>query len=310
MATVNNLLASDFSAIQGLDLGTKIQELSFPVHKETLLAETAGVKVNRAVILRTVDNARLGLVSLDRPPQNHGATMQWFTDELAKTGVPFKLKNCAVSDKDLSLYQEYVMDFDVTPPDGEKINPMIILRSSFVGKPLSLNFGTYRFTCANGVTVGRTIDKIDLSAKEFGNFARMAMGDAIKRNLDAYKAIETLYARMADADLQPVLASVFGPNQIPIKAKKSALEKLELSGVLTVIKEGDTSDEESMVRRLRKTDFENIAEHAQFHSSATLWDVYNHLTSWASREPKSENTRMVSWRAIDQAFAVALAESA
>lgn len=302
----NNLLAKDFSAIDGLNIEHEIEKLSFKVHKEPLVAETAHVPVNKAVVLRSEDNCRIGIVNADRPDQNHGDTMRWFVGQLQDTGVAFKLKNSVLSEKDLSLYQEYVLDYAVTPPDGELLNAMIIVRMSFIGKPFSAHFGTFRFACSNGILVGRTIAKLDIKAKEFTNFAQMTLSEAVRRNLEAYKGIEALYKKIQDADLEAKVETIFGDNGLPIKCKKSALEKLEGMGVLTVFLDGDNSGHESFVRRLRRPHFDNIKEYVRFSRDTDLWTVYNLMTGWATRETKSEATRMLAWATIDEVFSLAV----
>jgi hypothetical protein len=140
--------ALTYADVPELDLAAERKKIDFPVSRETQLSETHQFVsgFNRISVPdpgNTGKTIPIGEVPVNRPYLPYGETMDWIVREFGEIGVPFKLRTSAIDRRNFSLYQEYIFNQAVAPPDGEGISPMVLVHGSYTkGSPLALYLGT------------------------------------------------------------------------------------------------------------------------------------------------------------------------
>ena len=138
----------------GLDLDTVKKEVSFPTEVEKVQSVSSGKILNKSVLFNTSNGGRqpIGFISDKRKIVPYGELMDLVTNELSQiTG--FKLIESNIADRYSTVSQRYLFDHYIENPDGQKLAPMLIVNYSYIGLPLSLKLGTFRYICSNGAMV-------------------------------------------------------------------------------------------------------------------------------------------------------------
>lgn len=294
-----------FEEIQGLDVQAVIDSVNFPTRREPLIARDTLTRSPKDAIFRDGQEAPLGIISQNRPNQSYTDQVSWLLRQIEDTGVPFKIQTSVINEKTSDLYQEIVFDHSIRTPDGTNMNPMFIARHSLIGAPLNLIAGTYRYTCANGALVGKTLGKIKLGIKDITAFMALIVSGQINNLLGRYAEIENLYANLGETKIADIYKPIFSNEKFPAKAKREILHKLEHDGVLTIthVESEKEPEDGSLIPHLKKVDFETIDLSTQIHDlEASGWDVYNLFTNWATHTERSEQSRMSAYRNIDELF--------
>jgi hypothetical protein len=295
-----------YANVPGLDLAAERKKIDFPVSRETQLSETHQFVsgFNRISVPDPNSAGKtlpVGEVPATRPFLPYGETMDWIVKEFEEIGIPFKLRTSVIDRKNFNLYQEYLFDQDVTPPDGEGISPMVLVHSSYVkGSPLALYLGTYRFVCSNGAIVsagGKT--HLSVNTHNWGSLQSKGFHDDFRDAFDHYADVSAFYARLNSIPLSDTAGDIFKPKLIPFCIRKKVIGQLEEDGLVNVnIASGKPDGEKYKV--LKEEDLSTPGLLA-VNGNVSTWDVYNRFTSIGSRLASS-NRVVVAGKSIDRVF--------
>jgi hypothetical protein len=298
--------AVSYADIPGLDLAEERKKIDFPVTREPQLSETyqfvsgfTRISVpNPNNVGRTMP---IGEVPVSRPYLSYGETMDWIVKEFEEIGIPFKLRTSTIGRKNFNLYQEYLFDQEVAPPDGKGISPMVIVHSSYVkGSPLSLYLGTYRFVCSNGAIIsagGKT--HLSVNSRNWGSIQNRGFHDDFRYAFDHYADVSAFYARLNDAPLSETAGEIFGAKRIPFCLRKKVIGRLEADGCVSVNIATDSPDGKKY-KALREEDL-LVPESISVTGDISAWNVYNQFTS-AGSGLSSPDRVLVAGRSIDRVF--------
>lgn len=299
-------IAIDFDGVPALDLAKARQQIAFPVTRETQLAENTRFVsgFNRISVPDSLAVNKLvpiGEVPVNRPHLPYAETMDWMVKELEEIGIPFKLRTSVIDKKNYGLYQEYIFDQPVTPPDGEGIAPMVLVHASYTkGSPLSLFLGTYRFVCSNGaiVSAGGTTG-ISVNSRNWGDLSDRGFHDDFKDAFDHYADVSKFYAKLNTVPLTETVTDIFKPKLIPFCMRKKVIGQLEETGAVVVNVTTDKPDGEKF-KVLEEKDLQNPAT-LTVNSDVSTWDVYNRFTNIGSKL-SSSNRVLIAGKSIDRVF--------
>jgi hypothetical protein len=295
-----------YADVPALDLAKARQQIAFPVTRETQLAENSRFisGFNRISVQDTQIPNKLipiGEVPVNRPFLSYAETMDWMVKEFQEIGIPFKLRTCVVDKKNYGMYQEYVFDQPVTPPDGEGIAPMVLVHASYTkGAPLSLFLGTYRFVCSNGAIVaagGRT--GISVNSRNWGDLSDRGFHDDFKEAFDHYADVSKFYVKLNSVPLSETTGEIFTPKLIPFCIRKKVVGQLEEIGAVSVNITTDKPDGEKF-KSLKEEDLLNPTT-VSVNSDVSTWDVYNRFTNIGSKL-SSSNRVLIASKSIDRVF--------
>jgi hypothetical protein len=298
--------AITYANVPGLDLATERKKIDFPVSRETQLSETHQFVsgFNRIVVPdpnNTGKTLPIGEVPVTRPYLPYGETMDWIVKELEEIGIPFKLKTSTIDRKNFNLYQEYLFDQEVTPPDGEGISPMVLVHSSYTkGSPLTLYLGTYRFVCSNGAIVsagGKT--HLSVNTHNWGSLQNKGFHDDFRAAFDHYSDVSAFYAKLNDVPLAETAEGIFKPKLIPFCMRKKVIGRLEERGVIGVNITSDKPDGEKY-KALKEEDLSTTGL-LSVNGNVSTWDVYNQFTNIGSKLASS-NRVLIASKSIDRVF--------
>jgi hypothetical protein len=186
-----------YAQVQGIPLGAARAEVDFPFVRENLITEENNYGAGRDAIVRTDEEKSLGIISKKRAIVPYADIMDWVVDEFTGSSIPFKLKNSVITSKG-ELHQEYLFDFPFEAPDDEDIAPRVVVKGSYIGRPLEIAFGTYRFVCSNGALVGNTFESIILNSRDISGMSNFMLREDIKRGLDSMDSVSKKYKTMID----------------------------------------------------------------------------------------------------------------
>jgi hypothetical protein len=298
--------ALTYASVPELDLAVERQKIAFPVSRETQLSETHQFVsgFNRIAVPDPNNSGKtlpIGEVPVNRPYLPYGETMDWIVKEFEEIGTPFKLRTSVIDRKNFNLYQEYLFDQVVTPPDGEGISPMVLVHGSYVkGSPLALYLGTYRFVCSNGAIVsagGKT--HLSINTHNWGNLQNKGFHDDFRSALDHYSDVSEFYAKLSDVPLSEVVEGIFKPKLIPFCMRKRVIGQLEEAGVINLNITSDRQDGEKY-KAIKEEDF-STPDLITVNGDVSTWDVYNRFTNIGSNL-SSSNRVLIASKSIDRVF--------
>jgi hypothetical protein len=298
--------AITFDEVPAVDLTTARRQIAFPVTCETQLAETTRFisGFNRVSIPDVSSPNKLipiGEVPVNRPLLPYAETMDWMVKEFQEIGIPFKLRTSVINKKNYGLYQEYIFDQPVAPPDGEGIAPMVLVHASYTkGSPLSLFLGTYRFVCSNGAIVsagGRT--GISVNSRNCGDLSDRGFHDDFRDAFDHYADVSKFYAKLNSVPLTDTAADIFTSKMIPFCIRKKVIGQLEEIGAVSVNITTDRTDGEKF-KALKEEDLLNPAA-IGVSTDIPTWEVYNRFTSIGSKL-SSSNRVLIANKSINKVF--------
>jgi hypothetical protein len=284
---------SNFDNIQSLDLSQVKQDVSFPISRMDLVTEDPHSETKYQMVRRDDIGKNLGLIKETHPTIPYGDIMDWLTTEFGNAGVAYKLRDSVVKN-DGTLFQEYIFDYDIDPPDGEEISPLVIMKSSYVGAPLDVYFGTYRFVCSNGVMVGETIQKIHVNARS-SDILNSSIQDDIRASLAKFDKVAGLYKELTKQDFNPYLDAILVNTYISTGVKKMVLEELQNQGSVELLKEKIKAEDfnENFRNRLL-----NVVD------EITAWEFYNIVTNIATRKSNTVASRLGNFTHISKSFGI------
>lgn len=284
-----------FAELPKLDLAKETQKIDLKIKRERLTSEKSNKESRLDAIIRADSGEIMGTISHDRRHVSYGELMGFITEQLESATLPFKLKDNVLTEKG-ELFQTYVFDQTIKGPDGSVLDPMFIVRSSYLHKLLDGKFGTYRFVCKNGVTVGNTISGISISSQQAGELARMSLRDQFELSFERFDRVMDSYKKMADVSLEKSLKELVTSERAPNIIKKGAIETLAQQGFITLVdKEG----------KIRMSVLEEEGPAAVYHIAkpGTRWDLYNGITDYLSHQSRSINAMMRGFDITSALFA-------
>lgn len=287
------MVAKNFADYDGLVLADVKKEISFDVTSDDAITQDNRLDINRKMLLRSDNNTPIGLVNKKRGILQYGQIMDWVTNELTNTGVDFKLRDSKL-DKHANLYQEYLLDSDHKGPDGELISPLMLLRASYTGMPLLIEWGTYRFVCSNGVKVGQTLESLRVRPSQLDGLLDTSIVGDIQVRMDRFAQVLDKYKDLESQKYDPLIAQMLLERYIPMLMKKHVMAQLAEDGNI-----------ELTVDKL-KGEHLNGAVDALYTvlQEQTAWYLYNVMTSIATHDSRTVNGRIWGYHAISKFFGV------
>ncbi len=282
----------NFQAVQELDKEQVKQEISFPIERRPLITKEGHHSTDYTILHRLDEGVDMGIVKKNRTIIPYPDIMDWMLDEFNGAGLEYKLRDSLVTNKG-ELYQEYLFDHEVDSPDGTDMSPLALVRGSYIGSPLEVMFGTYRFVCSNGVTVGETVSKIRVSAKD-QNVLQSSIKDNIRFSLDQFKEVEKLYTKLQDEPFNPYLVQYLMQMYITAGYKKAVLEMLKSEGSIEIVKD-----------KIKAEDFQGDVTHLyNVIDEINAWQFYNICTQIATQRARSVGARMNVYHRTSEVFGI------
>lgn len=273
-------------------------EIDFNILRENLISEDSSIGAEKDAVIRADNSQPLGIISKKKHLLEYGNIMDRLTEDFTQSGYDFKLKESVITRKG-DLYQEYIFDWNMENPDGEDLAPMIIAKASYIGKPLSLIFGTYRFVCLNGVVVGETLDSIEVKSREVRDLLTHTLKDEIRQNLLNMSNVSKRYADLASKSMVPYLNDTLVSSMVATGMKKKLLGKLQDEGSINIpmIDEGLKMTKEDFI-----TDYpENLYV---VREDKSAWKLYNDMTELSTHSSRSVNSKISSSYAVSNVFEI------
>lgn len=295
-----------FENSSGLDINEVMREVSFPVVKEAVATELDHLRPSQEAVVRETDNGReiLGLVSKRRKIIPYQDIMGWLLQEFDNTGVSYKLTESSLVNHS-DLFQQYIFKGEIDNPDGQEISPMLLVKASHVGMPLKIDFGSYRFICANGAVAWYSTSSIGIKATDSENLLRYSLRERISAGLDSLKVLTKRYQELEDVSMMEYFSTFVQDPQIPANLKKSMLFHMGDKGVLEI---EDTSKVKGnfLINSVNNGDSYSTEEGDPIFSvrqDQSAWQMYNDATEVSTHCTQNELTRMSYYKAISYLFA-------
>ena len=295
-----------FRETEGLDLNLIRNEVSFPIHREKVVTEE-GTSVDNTAVVRKIDGEKkvLGLVSQDRMLLPYADIMDWMVEEFQNSGTEFKLRESSLI-KGSTLFQQYIFDGDIQNPDGYDISPMVIMKASYTGTPLKLDFGTFRFVCSNGVTVGETISSLKVKSSDLPNLLRYSLREEIKLKLQQMTGLTQRYNELQNVKMDNFLTTMILDPEIPSLFKKDVVYNLESKGIAEIGNQSFLKGKHLSTSKFtpdRSFNTPDGEEIFRLVGDQSAWNLYNDSTEIATHRTRNEFTRMSYYNSISRVFA-------
>lgn len=287
---------NDFNSVVEMDKTEAKKELGFDVERVPLVTEPSPHEhVNRLLVQRVnpseEEKKNLGIVKSSRTHIPYPTIMDWVERELDAANIKYKLKESTVTKKG-DMYQEYLFDHDINTPDNTGMSPLLIVKGSYVNTPMEAHFGTYRFTCSNGVMVGETIDKLTVKPN-IQDLLQSSIKDELRMKIQDFQRVENLYSNLQTEDFAPYLWAVFGDKYLGTKIKKEIISLLLHDGNVEVTKE-----------KIRSADLDDPESLITIVNNITAWEFYNVVTQIATVHSKSVRSRMHNYDRVSRDFEI------
>ena len=302
----NNNIFVDFDDAKGLDLATARADISFPTEVEKVQSATSNKILNKSILFNVTngEHTPIGFVSDKRKIVPYGELMDLVTNELSNI-MPFKLIESNIADRYSSVSQRYLFDHYIENPDGQKLAPMLIVNYSYIGLPLSLKLGTFRYVCSNGAMIKvHDFDKITVSMHDLNSLYVQNLGNIIRRGLDNIDNISDVYAKLASEDWSPYVLKFFNDSNVTVSFKKAIVDYLVMNRNLFVTTK-DTVKNGTFTALTLKGDSlidANSNEIYSLVSGRSAWDFYNDCTDVSSHSSSSISMRKRNDMSVSNIF--------
>ncbi len=286
-----------FSELPKLELTKERKKINFEIRRERLKSADSEKESRLDAVIDASSGDLLGTVPHDRPQVSFGELMDFITNQLSTAAIPFKIKDNTILPEKAQLYQTYVFDREIVGPDGSKLVPMLIARGSYLGKLFEGKFGTYRFVCMNGVTVGQTIASISLGANQAPEMSRISLENQLKLSLDRFDRVSEGYSKLGDQRLSDSLKDLVNNENVARTIKKGVLETLTQQGFISLL------DKEGKVRFsvLEEDGPEGVYK---VEREGTAWDLFNSATNYLSFQSRSLGSMVRGYDSVSALFGV------
>lgn len=310
--------------IQACDIDDAIKKMTFPVRRESVITDKTNVSARRDAIIRKVSDPDgtshdkiLGLVPGGREIIPYADITGWVEQQFQKSGIQYTLKTSDLCGQTDDLYQEYVFDIDMDTPDGQDVSPMVIVRASMVNVPLKLMFGTYRFVCSNGVTIGNTFRNIKIASRNVEALRQSSLGDEFRQTLDKMNIVSDRYRVLSEESFEEYLQRMFESRPLPLEVKKSTLYAMQADGLISI---SQFPDKNGVLKdaRLGYDDFLGMTYDSQSHmvldshkkevlsirKDISAYELYQYETDVCTHAVLNLDTRSYGYMHISNMFQV------
>lgn len=311
-----NERADTFEEFKGISVAQAKSNVGFSYSLENAVSDVTGLSVRKNAVFRTDagengDQKRLlGLIPENRPIVPYSEITDWIVSEIKNTGIDFKILDSVImNEKKGSIQQRYVLDASISNPDGYVLAPMIILKSSYVGVPVSLEMGTYRFICTNGAVSGGTVfEREKITARRLHDFGEITVGDAIHRGLEKIVALTGRYQELDTEGWLPYFLGFLSSEKVDVEFKKQLVEFLKGENTIAPVNPSKTLKNEDFLGVY--TVGENTIANRDGVPILTFddrkvksaWDLYNDATDINSHKSSSFLIRDRVAHMISEAF--------
>jgi len=292
---------SQFSTVEGIAWEEILESVNFQVEDEGAISEDTTTFLNKKAVMRVnEDNTRepLGLVRTDRPLLHHRDLLDWVNTGMQKSEVAYKVIDNSVDNKG-NLFQQYLLDETIDVPDGQNVSPLMILKASYIGKPLEMMFGTYRFVCSNGAVVGDTIESFSVRPNEINGLLSRSIENEVLRGVESMGRVSARYSALANEDMTDYLHNIITSKGLALGVKKEILFSLEKTGHIDLPTEDDgiQLNAEAFTTDYPETLFTLV-------NGESGWFLYNVGTFAASHHTKTAVARNRADRQIAKVFGI------
>lgn len=275
-----------------IDIQEALREVSFEIKREPLRTKD-GIDPGKDVILRADNNTILGVLGVKKEIIPYAQTVQWVGEAGLKLGLNPQLHTSKLSGEGARLYQEWVLDAPgvINDPDGNPINPMMFVESSYAGGSTQFSFGTFRLICTNGAKVTKIFDRIMIKAG--AELLTDTIPESIKYMVDRYARVSDMYKKLSEKSFNPLVWQIFMEQAISMALKKELIQYMVTDGI--------ASTPEKYNKRELLVHPEQIV---QVQKDVSAWYLYNVLTAIATHKARTVSARSAAYRQISKAFDV------
>lgn len=307
--------AVTYEDFKGLTTATAKANVGFSYTLENAVSDVTGASVRKNAIYRTDageegnEKVLLGLIPENRPVIPYTTITDWIVNEIGTTGVDFKILESKIfSNKTGSIQQKYIFDLDIENPDGYHLSPMLVLKSSYTGVPVSLEMGSYRFICTNGaIASGQVFEKVSISARRLDEFGKITVGDVIRRGLDKIVALGTRYQELDNEGWLSYFLGFLNSPKVDVEFKKNLVKYLKEEATVLPLTDKTLKNEDFIgsytigQNTIANKDGVAILSFDNYKQKSG-WDLYNDATYLASNKCSSPLIRDRMDHIISEAF--------
>lgn len=292
---------SQFNAVEGIPWSEIKESVDFEVTDEGAISQETTTFLNKKAVMKVhEDDTRepFGLVSTNRPLLHHTDLLDWVNGGMQKSGVGYKIIDNVVDNRG-DLFQQYLLDTEIDTPDGQSISPMMILKASYVSKPLEIMFGTYRFVCSNGAVIGNTIESYSVKPNEVSGLLTRSIEGEVMRGVGNMDRVSRRYSSLANEPMSDYLETLIGNRKLSSGIRKEILYSLESSGHVELPLEEDGIEING--ETLNQGDPSNLFTLVNDDSG---WHLYNLATQMASHTTRTASSRNRADRQVAAVFGI------
>lgn len=308
----NKKVYVNYDDVTGIDLQTARSDISFPIEMEKVQSVNSSKILNKSVLFNIQggpnknDRVPIGFVSDRRKIIPYGDMMDIITDELSNI-VKFKLIESNIANKSYNVTQRYLLDHSIDNPDGQQLASMLIVNYSYIGLPLSLELGTFRYVCANGAVVKiEDFEKISIKMHDLNSLYIKNIGNVIRRGLDSITRVSDVYAKLASEDWTSYLIKLMNDRDTTVAFKKSVVDYLIMNKEMypmtkNTIKNDVFTTLSLLGSNLVDEDGESIYS---LNATKSAWQFYNDCTDVSTHSSPSVSMRTRNDLSVSHLFAV------
>ena len=239
---------NNFKDMVGMNIQKNIAELNFPINRKDLITDEGFLTGSDVIIHEDPDvgNTEIGIIPRNRPIYPYVDVQEWLNKEFSQFDCEYKLIVSTLL-KNYDYYQVYVFDMPIGVYDVDELSilPMMIVRGSYIRSPLQIEFGTYHCSCAGGVKINETIEKIRVKPKSGLDFLYTSLKDQFQNIFLCYsKDVPEKHQWMKDSEFEKNLYSLCKNGALAVTYKKPLMEALEKAGIVKIL-----------VDKMKKEDF-------------------------------------------------------
>jgi len=273
-----------------LNLAEEREKINFGIEVEQLHTKN-GIDTQKDAVIRIDNNVVLGVISRKHIIIPYVEVMDTMLKAFTELGLSFQLNESSLLSHGKSLYQEYVIpEIEIVSPDSQKITPLIMVKASYCGVLLSIEFGTYRWSCANSILIGKSINKIVVRGGT--SILHNSVINDLKNSLALFVSVGDLYRELNEKDFSDYLWKLLTVDNENVLFKRAVLTNLDNEGA--IISHGLSTEQM----------LENPQEAITIENSISAWTFYNVATFSATHETRSVGSRISAYELISKVFGI------
>ena len=287
-----------FSTVEAISDSDILEMVDFTTREEEVISEKTSTHIQKKVIIREDTNTPLGLVPMERVNIHYKEILKFVSDALIEANISYKIIDSTVDQKG-NLFQQYLLDMEIEAPDEHRINPLLILKASYINKPFEVMFGTYRFVCSNGAIVGNTIDQIECRWDEVKDLLGRSLVDEIRSRILDLEKVTKAYGKLSNSSIDEFLEDFVAKKTISSTIRINVLDKLEEENIISIpLKAQDIMLSKDIINTASPDLIFAI------ENNVDGWYFYNVATAAATHLTKTAKARDKANRAVSKVFGV------